>query len=158
MFGIIGTGAMLQPGDAIFGGSETNDTLKLSVAGTGSSSGTFDFSASTMLFVGVDEVQLTGPTGAPVQLTFGNSNVVFGQTFVVDGSADTSTTQSHTVIASAVTDGANIDFITASSGLNTLTGGSGNDIFQITATNFDLDTNHFTGAAVATRSRLPAVR
>jgi VCBS repeat-containing protein len=125
------TNANLSVNDLLIGGSGT-DTLNLNVA---SGSGTYNFNFSNMSFVGFERVALSANPSRNVSLTFGDYNVLSGQTLTVDGSAITTASRNFTVDASAVIHG-DVVIIAGASTNNVFRGGAGDDTFRFTNSKF----------------------
>jgi Ca2+-binding RTX toxin-like protein len=119
---VSGTDTTLGTADKLNG--DGSDTLSLTL----NAATNFNFGTMTGSFVGFSKLALAANPGGAVSLTFGNANILSGQTLTVDAHLDTS--QAFTANASGVTDGGNFIFIAAGNASNALTGGSGNDTFE----------------------------
>jgi Ca2+-binding RTX toxin-like protein len=126
---VTGTNTTLGTADNLNG--DGADTLNLNLSGD-SSAYTFSFAAMTGSFVGFSTLALSAAPGNTVNLTFGNNNILSGQTMTVDAHLST---KGFTANALGVTDGGNFVFVAANDALNTLTGGSGNDTFDFLSAN-----------------------
>ncbi len=127
---VSGTGTTLNSTDKLIGAGA--DTLNLNLSSI-SSPLTVHFDTMAA-FYGFSTVALTANPGNTASFFFGNANVFDGQTITVDAHLDTSKTFS--VDASGVTDGGNFTFI-AGGGITSFKGGSGNDLFEFTSTEFN---------------------
>jgi T1SS-143 domain-containing protein len=132
----------LSATDSLLGAG--HDKLVLTVNNNGTGTGyAFNFGAMTGggAFTGFDQVVVAASPLKSVALTFGNANILSGQTMTIDGSLTTSSTNTFAVDASLVTDGGNFAFVAGGFASNSFKGGTGDDIFDFTAA-------QFTGGAV----------